>query len=286
MVADTANAENEFAINLDKVFYEKVTEQKRLSNKLVELKPLHTVLSNLMVSRETSPKEYESLHENSRKLLRLFINKRKYTVSEDLSLVLINELRNEVPKKRSEEYVKYIFKKIIKFLKSMYRENIYKEFSVRLKKKKSRSLSFEYSFHEFYYGSISEKMVIKIEKFFHPRKNSSSLNRNLSKDKLDLVEKSISRIYLTYMKMSLLFMKHLDFFLDRVLFNVINSQIQIRLHDRLQSWEEEIKRKGFETFYTDLKFNFENNSRSKLCWSRAEIMTSVRHFKRLLSETF
>lgn len=217
MIDETENSNSDIKINLDKVFYEKVTEQKTLVGKLTSLKPFHVVLSNLMISKITTQEQYNALDENSLKLLKLFISKRKYNIGEEISLEIVNKLRSEVPKKRSEEYVKYIFKKIIKFLKSMYRENIYKEFSNRLKKRKNKSLSFEYSFHEYYYGPISEKMVIKIEKFFHPRKNSSSLNRNLAKDKLDLVEKSISRIYLTYMKMSLLFMKHLNFFLGIII---------------------------------------------------------------------
>ena len=129
-------------------------------------------------------------------------------------------------------------------------------------------------------------MNINIEKFFHPRKNSSTLNRLMDNNKLALVEKSVSRIYLTYMKMSLKFVRHLNFYLEKVILSAIPHQIAYRLNDRLQNWEAEIEAKGFDPFFTDLKENFENNSRSKLCWSIPEVSLSINTFKKLLNETF
>ena len=258
---------------------------------LTSLKGLHKLLFKIMVNEGIKGEDILMLTGNDHKLLELFLKKRKYKPVTEINLESLNEIRAEIPKKRSEEYVKYIFKKIIKFLKSIYREYVYQELPLKRglhskNQKKTRYLHFEYSFHEYYYGSVAKRMNINIEKFFHPRKNSSTLNRLMDDNKLALVEKSVSRIYLTYMKMSPKFVRHLNFYLEKVILNEIRHQISYRLNDRLQNWEAEIETKGFNPFYGDLKENFENNSRSKLCWSIPEVSLSINTFKKLLNETF
>ena len=266
-------------------------QRRPFETTLTNLKGLHNLLNKLMVNEVIMVSDIDSLTGNDLKMLDLFLKKRKYKPVTEINLETLNEIRAEIPKKRSEEYVKYIFKKIIKFLKSIYREYIYQELPMKRglhskNQKKTRYLHFEYAFHEYYYGSVAKRMNINIEKFFHPRKNSSTLNRLMDNNKLALVEKSVSRIYLTYMKMSPKFVRHLNFYLEKVILNEITTQIAYRLNDRLQNWEAEIEAKGFEPFFADLKENFENNSRSKLCWSIPEVSLSINTFKKLLNETF
>lgn len=279
------------SIDLEQIYLNKNVGRRNFESTLVTLKPLHRLLYKLMVNEPIETIDLDSLDSNDMKLLQLFLKKRKYKPVSDINLDTLNEIRAEIPKKRSEEYVKYIFKKIIKFLKSIYREYVYQELPQKRglhskNQKKTRYLHFEYSFHEYYYGSVAKRMNINIEKFFHPRKNSSTLNRLMEHSKLALVEKSVSRIYLTYMKMSPKFVKHLNFYLEKVILNEIQHQIAYRLNDRLQNWETDIETNGFEAFFEGLKQNFENNSRSKLCWSIPEVSLSINTFKKLLNETF
>lgn len=279
------------SIDLEQIYMNKNMARRAFETTLTTLKGLHKLLFKLMVNEVVEPEDVKSLADQDFKLLKLFLKKRKYKPVTIINLETLNEIRSEIPKKRSEEYVKYIFKKIIKFLKSIYREYVYQEMPVKRgnhskNQKKARYLNFEYSFHDYYYGSVAKRMNINIEKFFHPRKNSSTLNRLMDDNKLALVEKSVSRIYLTYMKMSPKFVRHLNFYLEKVILNEIKHQIAYRLNDRLQNWEAEIETKGFESFYEDLKENFENNSRSKLCWSIPEVSLSINTFKKLLNETF
>lgn len=283
--------DNEFHLDMFKIYQNKNLIKKPFECSLNLLKNLQSLLYKLMINKPILQTDVDQLQPLDKRLLKLFIKKRKYNPVESIELASLNQLRSEIPKKRSEEYVKYIFKKIIKFLKSIFREFVYQEPSIKRgitskAQKKVRYLHFEYCFHNFYYGAVAKKMNINIEKFFHPRKNSSTLNRLMDRNKLSLVEKSVSRIYLTYMKMSVKFVDHLSFYLDNVILNEIKQQVAHRLNDRLQNWENEIDDKGFDPFFKALKENFENNSRSKLCWSVPEVVLSINTFKKLLNETF
>lgn len=279
--------ENEEILNLEQVYNNKINFPKTLKTNLNILKPLHKVLYYFMTNQEISESHYSKLNEPCKQLISIYLQKKKYLNYDDTSLENLNKLRKEIPEKRSEEYVKFIFKKIIKFLKNTFKEYVYspsQNFKFK-NKKKSKYLDFEYSFHNYYYGMICRKMNFQIEKFFHPRKNSSVLNKMLDSSKLSLVEKSVSRIYICYMKMSEKFIKHMNFYLDRIIIKESMNLVKIRLHERILSWENSIEKKGFGPFINQLKNKFETNNRSKLCWSIPEIESSVKTFKKNVDET-
>ena len=189
----------EISIDLEQIYLNKNMGRRPFEPTLGNLKTLHCLLYKLMVNEPIVSEDVEPLSENHVKLLRLFLKKRKYKPVAAIDLESLNEIRAEIPKKRSEEYVKYIFKKIIKFLKAIYREYVYQELPAKRgnhakNQKKARYLNFEYNFHDYYYGSVAKRMNINIEKFFHPRKNSSTLNRLMDNSKLALVEKSVSHL--------------------------------------------------------------------------------------------
>lgn len=279
--------ESEEILNLEQVYNNKINFPKTIKTSLKILKPLHKVLYSFMINQAIPESYYLQLNEPCKKLISIYLQKKKYLNYDDVSLENLNKLRKQIPEKRSEEYVKFIFKKIIKFLKNTFKEYIYtppQNFKLK-NKKKSKYLDFEYSFHNYYYGVICKKMNFQIEKFFHPRKNSSVLNKMLNSDKLSLVEKSVSRIYICYMKMSEKFIKHMNFYLDRIIIKESINLVKVRLHERILSWENSIENQGFLPFINQLKNQFETNNRSKLCWSIPEIESSVKTFKKNVDET-
>lgn len=204
----------------------------------------------------------------------------KYINIKDCTAEKLNKIKNTKDVRRSEERLKFIFKKCIKHLQKIFKNDwktgkIEVE-EVELEPSLSKNLKFDYIFYNYYFKEISEKIKQPIEKFFHFRnwKNRTSTD----------IPKSITKIYVNYLKMNKEFMKLFIDYMKNNLLDDIKFMNSMKIEKMIINWKKELFQTS-EDFDQSLKTLLKKfkKKKVKLPWSHFEIQNAIDETYRYLT---
>ena len=219
-----------------------------------------------------------------RKLMMLFIRKKKvYNFpNAEITCEYFEQVRAHKQCKRIEENLKFVFKKAAHFMQSVFRQCLYPRISGLLNPRMQRKAAadrVEYAFYGYYFGDIAPKINQKIEKFFHPR-SSENERRRFGK----LIPKTVSRLYINYLKMSPKYTKDMKSFLTECLVLEVRSGIFNKVSRMCITWQNYLSKFGEEKLLEMVTDNFENNSKCKIAWSIQEVEGAIVQINQLLDK--
>ena len=252
------------------------TGQLRKGNQLGRFK---NVLSKIFLAQPVDDFDLQFLSENEKKLLTFIIKKKKFNGWEtcDFSAAWVNGLNRDATPKKSEENMKYVIKKALKFLQGYFKAHVYGGLKKHMREKFTQPeglTALEYGFYGYYFGCLSRKINQSIEKFFAPRNPKPTCS-----GKAKLISKTVSRLYLSYLKMSPSFLKDLAFYLDSCLMQLAALRIEGNIVYLCNDWDQVLRARGWDSLLAKVKYNFEQNRKMKLFWSLQEVRRAAKEVR-------
>lgn len=166
-----------------------------------------------------------------------------------------NSAKNTDLKKKTEDGLKFIFKKAIKKMKDKFKKKYFKG-------KKIGAALFDKHFYSFYFQKIAEEEKIPLECFYHFRNWQSRESEN--------IPKSITKEYVRRLKKSEEFICQLRTFLEEDLLNsfkVFNSK---KIRTMIIKWEKIIEDKGKEQGLKTIIKTIHSRG-NKIPWTLSEV---------------
>ena len=199
-----------------------------------------------------------NLNPIERQIISLIMKKKKFIGHEKIEFNLnsLNKARMSNLRKKTEDGLKFVFKKAIRELKKEYKTQIMPPGS------KLKTEVLDSSFYEHYFGEISTQFNIPLESFFHFR---SWKRRNSP-----FIPKSITKKYISHLKLNPDFIEKIRFFLNSKFINsfrVFNSK---KIRTMIIKWEKIIDEYG--SLNGLLKIQKMINSRgNKIPWTMSDV---------------
>ena len=231
-----------------------------------------------------SRKEIDKLTTIEKQLLVLLLKKKKvhnWKQAEPTYEFLESARKNPVPK-REEESVKFVLKKINRYLQGEFRKRIYYK-AVRwlhpeIQELNNEISSFQYSYVGFYYESVACQTNLHIEAFFHPR-----MNQAFPVVKPNFIPKTISRLSVSLSRLSKKYKHDAEFYLRNVLLDEVRGNIAFKLESMLKQWGEWERDNGRENLVKHLEKSFLKNSKAKLAWGVDQVKEGVRQLAEMIN---
>lgn len=240
------------------------------NSQMVQLKNLFVVVVKLLSDQEVKPQDFQ-LSEVEAELLLVFVKKKKFRGFQSVqrvSLEYLNRVRREKCFKRTEEHFKYVFKKCFRFMAGRFRESRFRILEAKLKPEfRESKFKFDYTFYGYYFGRVAEQLNLPIEKFFHFK----------IKDDLSVSTKTVSKLYLGYLKMNPHFLDAFKAYIRRKMIDETYYLILSKTKNLMKNWESLLSRKGVAEGLQTIRNNLTLNVKSKLPWS----IQDVRHASEL-----
>lgn len=263
---------------------------KDLSQILADLKSFRFVKLTALAIKvffcvEVTAAELEALSETERQLLVLILKKKKVHNWKKAkpTFEFLEAARRTPNPKREEESIKFILKKINRFLQGMFRSQVYSEVSKWLhpdiENLNDEMSSFQYSYVGFYYEYIASQTNLHIEAFFHPR-----MNHPFKSLKSHFIPKTISRLTISLSRLNKRYCRDAEIYLDRFLMDEIRSNISFKLESMLHQWAVLDVQKGSEWLIDHIKKDFINNSKAKLAWGVDQVAEGVKQLKKMIAK--
>lgn len=238
------------------------------------LKNFAQVLIKVLLGESIKFVEFKSLTKNEKSLLELIAKKKRLLDWKQtlLSLDIVNRLGRKPAPRKAEENIKFAMKKAFRFLQCYFRICFLPEVAPQLKSKfkaLSPSLNFEYAFFGFYFDDVAARVNQALEKFFAPSSSS-----RVAFAKAGLVSKTMSRLYLSYLRLGKAFITDLIFYFEHCFLPEACTNIRKKALKMCDQWTKVIRDCGWKALLRKVEFRFENNPRAKLLWSLAEVQTA------------
>lgn len=231
---------------------------------------LKEILIKLLNQDKIDEHELAELSLLEKKLLILFIKKKKFSNHKyaNLTQEYFNHIQENPKGKRIEENMKFIFKKVIRFLKIFFQDKIYFEFLPNIQSEFSNltpEKKIDYSFYSYYFYDVAKEIRQPLEKFFHPR-----LSKAEDQEKQKFIPKTISRLYINFIKMSSLFVNDMNIYLQKFFEYEIKKNIKNKIEKMCFDWEVKSNKMNDDVFYKEVETYFTLNKKCKLAWSLFE----------------
>ena len=188
---------------------------------------------------------------------------------EEFTFTTLTTLRDNENARRTEERLKFVFKKCIRYIQSRFK----KKMMVKSKEawtfedNYSDSVKFDYIFYGHYYNQIAREIGQPIEKFFHFRnwKNRTS----------EHIPKSITKVYVNYLKMNPKFMNlFITYMNQRLLKDVTLNNIK-KLSRLIEDWENWAKKESPGSNGIEVLKRFKAKG-LKLPWGLNEVRSAIK----------
>lgn len=210
--------------------------------------------------------EYEELIFNDilkRKFDKNF-KKKELSLSPEKKIEILKKISYRRPQKRPEECYKFIFTRIFKHLKTLFKDE-----------SGGAAEDFETKFYKHYFGEVSEKEGIALESFFYRAavKSRSRLNLSLGSHYFEIILKS--PVFLTDLLSYL-----------RGSFNEdLRSEIGRKIRVLVEKWDKEFNTKtNKRSFkYLEIKNYITKDRHCKLPWTFLEAEEAVRKVYNLIN---
>jgi hypothetical protein len=225
------------------------------------LKNLNKFIYKLFMEIPFVPGDF-NLTEYEKTIIIQLLKKKKYTRNK--KIIFTPEYFNKISKrplqKKKEDCLKFIFNKIIAYLKQKYREDHLKQRGNLSKNK------FNVSFYEHYFGKIAREKEIPLKCFY----DYSLYN----KTKDSLIPKSISKKYIKRIKMNPDFVAKITFYLENKFLKWFSDFNSKKIKKKVFQWEQLMREvgeeRGLKTIVT--RINSRNN---KLFWTLRETQSAI-----------
>jgi hypothetical protein len=192
---------------------------------------LWRILVKLFLNKEFEKSDF-CLTSLEKQLIHCLIKKKKFSNENKLefSEKFFNELRQEPLEKKTEDCLKFIFKKTLNALKKDFKKNL----SIKPNSNKDLDLKF----YDFHFGNISKMLNIPIESFHH--------FRNWQNRDSPLIPKSITKRYISRLNLNRNFIKNFKKFLEEDFISDFKKFNLKKIRKLISNWEEILKKKGPE----------------------------------------
>lgn len=264
-------------ILINNIKNDEIEEKKVLFNKI------HILIMKLF-NDEKIIKEDLNIHPIMKNIIIQILIKKNLCKSMqiiNLTANKLNKLKIKDNFKRTEEKLKFIFKKCIKHLQKKFKQD-WKNKIIEVTEYEStspisKSLKFDYTFYSFYFKEISEKMKQPIEKFFHFRNWKNRTNKN--------IPKSITKTYVNYLKMNKQFIKKFIDYMENDLINDIFLTNTIKITNMIENWQEQCFHNSRDLDYSlNMILKKFKKKYVKLPWSYHEIQNAINESLKYLNE--
>lgn len=251
--------------------------------RIVKFLNLARVAVKVFCCERVSQVEVDKLSEIEKQLLVLILKKKRVYHWEDAEATyefLEMARKNPVPK-REEESVKFVLKKINRYLQGEFRKRLYYK-AVRwlhpdIVNLNDEMSSFQYSYVGFYYESVACQTNLHIEAFFHPR-----MNQAFPVLKPNLIPKTISRLSVSLSRLSKKYKSDAKYYLERVLLDEVRGNIAFKLESMLRQWGDWATENGDQGLVRHLEKNFLKNSKAKLAWGVDQVREGIRQLAEMI----
>jgi hypothetical protein len=243
-----------------------------------EFKFVHKILLKFLLNKQVNPTDLLILTELEKQILEEFIKKKKGYFKKDPEFYFKNPSQIKQVKncKRVEENLKFIFRKLFKFLREVFNKTFKNTLIPYLLPKYRNSIRCDdYAFYGFLFEDSAIRLDTKIEKFFEPSiPKFDSANDQCSK----LIRKTISKLYLKCIKRSDYFMVFLKKYVNEVLAQNVESNIKFKLNHIISEWgdagQESKKKIKVGNMTSKLKFS----------WTLLDIEIAIKHLFEYLGD--
>lgn len=182
--------------------------EKFILNQVAETRPINRALVILFLKGKLTRELFDSLSHNEQVLVRTLLFVKNGASKRDTGQA--RDLEFTPAKRRTEENIKFIFIRAIKYLMKAFEKRLFHEVR-KLLKKRFRKLrnkdKLNYAFFGFYFGHESENLGTPIDQFMLPKKTKKPLKN--SKNQFT----SISKQYLQLVSVNPNFLRDLRFYL-------------------------------------------------------------------------
>lgn len=204
-----------------------------LKKKFFRLCNLESFLYKLFINKEILPEDIV-LNKMEQKIVTMIIKKKKFLGYKNIKFTckFFNFTRQTPIQKKTEDGLKYIFKKAIKHLRNKFFEK-HSEYSYEKISLRERY----YIFYSHYFGEISNTNNIPLECFFHFRNWKRLENPN--------IPKSVTKKYVSHLKLNPNFVNKIKSFLIHEFFNVFKKTCKRKIRQLVFQWEIIYKKLGF-----------------------------------------
>jgi hypothetical protein len=205
---------------------------------------------------EFSPNNFQ-LNSLEKEIIKNIVHKKKFDGFEQIEFTetFFNKARNSKLRKKTEDGLKFIFKKAIKKMKKNFKTK-------HLNGIKLTSQQFDQHFYAYYFQHIAEQEGISLECFFHFR---NWQNRNSEN-----IPKSITKKYVRRLKKNPDFVSQMRDYLNKELihcFKVFNSK---KIRTMIIKWEKKIEEEGREAGIKSI-IKMIHSRGNKIPWTLSEV---------------
>ena len=205
-----------------------------------------------------------NLNELERTIVSTIFDKKKFMGYSNIFFTkqFFNHARRTNLKKKTEDGLKFVFKKAIKHLKKEFKTHILS----LTHKGRIKADMLDRKFYTHFYGEISEKFDIPLESFFH--------FRNWQKRDSDFIPKSITKEYMRRLKLNPVFIGKILKYLNNKLvksFMVFNSK---KIRTMIIKWEKIIEENGSMNGLNKI-VKMINSPGNKIPWTLSEVQHAL-----------
>ena len=218
-------------------------------------------------------------------LFSIFLLKKRLIPREGLDLMSLpsHSFTQTEQTKRVEENLKLVFKRALRYLRAIFMKSGGQDLSKLLRSDlRIYSNWHDYCFFGFYFQEPAIRMDMPIEKFFEPGTAHRKYKR-LSKH-MNLVPKTISKVFIHSVKKSRLFIEHLEFFTEKVLIRECAKSIRKKARTLARDWNRLVADSGLVKTLRILRNGFLMSERCKLAWSIQDVKLAVVSAQKYLDE--
>ena len=258
-------------------FIKQLNFMKSFPNEDNDYKYVHKILLKFLTNRQVNPTDFLMLTEFEKELLQEYIKKKKTYFKKDPQFYFKNpsQLKQLKNNKRVEENLKFIFRKLFKFLREIFNKTFKNTLIPYLLPRYRNSIRCDdYAFYGFLFEDSAIRLDTKIEKFFEPSiPKYETTNDQCSR----LIRKTISKLYLKCIKRSDYFMVYLKKYVEEVLAQNVESNIKFKLNHIVSEWvnqKEDLKKLKAKNMVLKLKFS----------WTLMDIEIAIKHLFEYLGD--
>ena len=247
------------------------------SNPDCTYKCLHRVLSKFLLKKQVNQTDMAILSEHEISILSEFFSKRNYFKKKpEFYFKNPGKIRQDGNSKRVEENLKFVFRKLFKFLREVFNKTFRNTLIAYLQPNYRNSIRCDdYAFYGFLFEDSAIRLDTKIEKFFEPSiPKFDSTSEECSK----LIRKTISKLYLKCIKRSEYFMGFLKKFVGEVLVEEVRANILLKLNHVVSEWSQAEKENQKSTAIS------KKVARLKFSWTLTDIDIATKHLFEYLGD--
>ena len=248
----------------------------RLLAEAEHLADLENVVLKFMLNEKIAKSDMETLSATEKSLFFEFLVKKKLIPADNRTVMdSPHKLVQVKETKRVEEHLKYIFKKAYKFLKKAFSSSIGERVLSLLKGEyRGRKDSREYCFFGFYFEECALKVDLRIENFFEPKVMSNRKNTARSAKRVKAL-KTISKLYISNLKMSKVFVAHFTRYLRRGLVREVRNEICVKTRRLIAEWNHSLVYNGRVKGLKAIEKSIRESSRNKIVWSVKDVSIGI-----------